>query len=133
MKNTLSVLFATLMIFSCASPPLDEAQSKAIAEKHLTESSARFYDGVLQLYDPAFLESEPADVKVQKLEKLNDVLGPVEEIKFIQSTDIKEVGVPRQLKLEYEVRHVNALTKETFIFVEGEGGYKIAAYNVEQL
>lgn len=130
--RSFTLVFACLMIAACTAPPLDEAKSKAIAERHLTEASSRFYDGVLELYDPAFLESEPAEMKVQKLEKLNDVLGPVEDFKFIQSTDIKEMGVPRQLKLEYEVRHVNARTMETFIIVEAEGGYKIAAYNVEQ-
>ncbi|MFM7902949.1 MAG: hypothetical protein ACKPAD_13315, partial [Bacteroidota bacterium] len=100
-------------------------------EAHMKEASAQNYDAVLEMYDASFLESEPADVKVKKLKKLFEVLGPVEDFDFINATDIKEVGVPRQMKLEYGVRHAKASTIETFMVVEAEGGYKIAGYYVE--
>lgn len=130
--RTLALFVTCLMIVSCTSPPLDEAKSRQLVEEHIQESSNQNYDRVLELYDPAFLASEPAAVKVEKLQKLNQVLGPVEKFEFVKSTDVKEMGVPRQLKLEYTVKHVHANTTETFVVVEAEGGYKIAGYYVEE-
>lgn len=123
------LLVATLV--SCEAPPLDEGKCIALVEAHMQEASAQNYDAVLKMYDPAFLESEPADVKVAKLKKLYQALGPVEDFDFVDAIDIKEVGVPRQMKLVYGVRHAKASTIETFIVVEDEGGYKIAGYYVE--
>lgn len=130
MKIFLTLCLA-LTIVSCEEPPLDEGKCITLVEAHMQEASALNYDVVLKMYDPAFLESEPADVKVEKLKKLYEALGPVEDFDFVDAIDIKEVGVPRQMKLVYGVRHAKSSTIETFIVVEGEGGYKIAGYYVE--
>lgn len=130
--KTLVIVLTCLMIASCTTPPLDEAKSRQLVEEHIQEASNQNYDRVLELYDPAFLASEPAAVKVEKLQKLNQVLGPVEKFEFVKSTDVKEMGVPRQLKLEYSVKHVYVNTTETFVVLEAEGGYKIAGYYVEE-
>lgn len=123
--------FLVASLVSCEAPPLDEAKCIALVEAHMQEASAQNYDAVLKMYAPSFLESEPADVKVEKLRKLYKALGPVEDFDFVDAIDIKEIGVPRQMKLVYGVRHAKASTIETFIVVEGEGGYKIAGYYVE--
>lgn len=128
----LILIAVCLTMISCAAPPLDEAKSRKLVEQHLQEASNQNYDAVLELYDPSFLASEPAAAKIEKLQKLHQVLGPVEKFEFVKSTDIKEMGVPRQLKLEYTVTHVHANTKEYFVVVEEEGGYKIAGYSVEE-
>ena len=124
-------LCLVITLASCEEPPLDEGKCITLVEAHMKETSAQNYDAVLEMYDPSFLESEPADVKIEKLKKLYEALGPVEDFDFINATDIKEVGVPRQMKVEYGVRHAKASTIETFVVVEAEGGYKIAGYYVE--
>ncbi|MFN9596539.1 MAG: hypothetical protein ACK560_07095 [Bacteroidota bacterium] len=128
-------IFLTLCLVitfaSCEQPPLDEGKCITLVEAHMKEASAQNYDAVLEMYDPSFLESEPADLKIEKLKKLYEALGPVEDFDFINATDIKEIGVPRQMKVEYGVRHAKASTIETFVVVEAEGGYKIAGYYVE--
>ena len=124
-------LCLVVILTSCEAPPLDEGKCITLVEAHMKEASAQNYDAVLEMYDPSFLESEPADLKLEKLKKLYEALGPVEDFDFINATDVKEVGVPRQMKLEYGVRHAKASTIETFVVIEVEGGYKIAGYYVE--
>lgn len=121
-----------LAFVSCESPPLDEVKAKVVAEQHIQAFTTQDYDAILEMYAPSFLESESAGIKVEKLQKLFQVLGPVEGYDFVKATDVKEMGLPRQLKLDYAVRHVNATTIETFQIVEEEGGYKIAGYSVEE-
>lgn len=130
MKAILS-LCLVIMLVSCEEPPLDEGKCITLVESYMKEAYSQNYDAVMEMYDPSFLESEPEDIKREKLKKLYDALGPVEDFDFVTATDIKEVGVPRQMKLEYGVRHAKASTIETFVVVEAEGGYKIAGYYVE--
>lgn len=130
MKYTL--LVCSLLIFAaCAEKPLDENRAKSVAEEVIAAADAGDYAKVESLYAPSFLESEPMEIKKEKLERLRTTLGKVQSVEFLKSTSVAEFGQPLKLVLEYKVTHAGAVTIEKFSIVEEEGGYKIASYGVE--
>ena len=89
------------------------------------------YEKVEQLYAPAFLESEPMEDKINKLEQLRNVLGPIQNIEFVSATSVAEFGQPQSMVILFKVTHSNQTTSEKITIIEEEGGYKVSGYSVE--
>jgi hypothetical protein len=130
MKN-LTVVLLSFFFFACSQEPLDVEKAKKVVEELIMQTDAENFEAVQNLYTPAFNESEPMDVKREKLLHLKKVLGNVESVEFLISTDVKEFGQPRKLVLEYRVKHTKITTLEKFSVVQDEGGYKISSHGVQ--
>jgi len=130
MRNLLLIIIS-INFLACAEKPMDVEIAKQVTEALIKESDAGNYEAVEKLYTPAFNESEPMDVKIEKLNRLKNILGDVQSVEFISSTHQAEFGQPKKLILVYRVKHSKITTIESFSVVEEEGGYRIAAHSVE--
>lgn len=120
-----------LMIASCSQKPMDVDVAKELVERLITETDTENFDALPEIYSPAFNQSEPIDVKREKLLQLKDALGNVTGMEFLSSTLVEEFGQPRKLVIEYRVLHTKINTIEKFSVVEDEGGYRVASHSVE--
>jgi len=130
MKQILAILL-TLTFVSCAEKPLDLASAQKVVEALIDKADKGDWEGIEDFYTAEFNASETVDVKVQKLIRLRDTLGPIKSKELISSTDVAEFGKPQQLVLKYRVAHASATTIETYTVQQDEGGYKIASQSVE--
>ena len=130
MKNAI-FLMLVLGFVSCAEKPMDVDQAKKVVEELITLTDKGDYEALEKLYTPAFNQSEPMEVKIEKLNRLKEMLGPVESVEFINSTHVAEFGQPKAVMLEYKVHHANVTTIEKFSVVEEEGGYRVSSHSVE--
>jgi hypothetical protein len=130
MRHILIILFV-LGLVSCAEKPMDVEQAKKVVELLIRETDAGNYNALENLYSPAFNQSEPIDVKQKKLERLKDILGKVEQVEFINFTHVAEFGQPKQIVLEYKIKHTKVTSIEKFTVIEEEGGYRVSSHSVE--
>ncbi len=128
-----TILSITILLFfvACAEKPLEVETAKKVVESLISKADKGDWEGIEDLYTAEFNASETPEVKTQKLMRLRDVLGRVNEIEFISSTDVAEFGRPRELVLKYRVFHERVTSLETFTVQEVEGGYKVSAHSVE--
>jgi hypothetical protein len=127
----LIAFIALFLITSCSQKPMDVEVAKSLVERLITETDAENFDALPEIYSPAFNQSEPIEVKREKLLQLKDALGNVTGMEFISSTLVEEFGQPRKLVIEYRVLHSKINTIEKFSVVEDEGGYRVASHSVE--
>jgi hypothetical protein len=122
---------ALLLMASCAQKPMDVDAARQLVERLIKETDAENFDVLEELYSPAFNQSEPIEVKREKLLQLKSATGSVTGMEFLSSTLVEEFGQPRKLMIEYRVLHTKINTIEKFAVVEEEGGYRIASHGVE--
>jgi hypothetical protein len=115
----------------CKREPMNEADARQLVEDLIIQADAGNYDNLKNFYSPAFNQSEPVEVKKEKLMHLQKVLGPVTGMEFISATHVAEFGQPRKLVLEYRVLHTKINTIEKFSVVEEEGGYRVSSHSVQ--
>jgi len=130
MKHALFILI-TVAFFSCAEKPMDVDQAKQVAEELIKQSNAGNYEALEDLYTPAFNQSEPMDIKIEKLSRLKNVMGDLQKIEFLKHTHVAEFGQPKAVILEYRIIHSLVTSIEKFAIVEEEGGYRVASHSVE--
>jgi hypothetical protein len=116
MKHLISV-FLIFVLVSCEQPPLDLDTCKEVAEKHIVAAGNGDFDAAVSLYAPSFLVAEPAEQKIDKLKKLHRVKGVYKANEFLESVDVKEFGLPRQMMLVYRVQY-EKLTVIDFLSLE---------------
>lgn len=131
MIRCLFLLLAVATLAGCASEPMDVDKAKKLVEEVITQADAGNFDALQDLYSPAFNQSEPIEVKKEKLLHLKKVLGDVTGMEFVASTLVEEFGQPRKLVIEYRVMHTRVNTYEKFSVVEEEGGYRVASHSVQ--
>jgi hypothetical protein len=131
MMRIVLCLAALFILSGCSQKPLDIDSAKKVVEQLITETDAENFDKLEDLYTAEFNNSEPLEVKKEKLLQLKSVLGNVTGIEFLSSTLVEEFGQPRKLVLEYRVLHTRINSIEKFSVVEAEGGYRIASHSVQ--
>jgi hypothetical protein len=130
MKHLLALLFI-FSLTSCAEKPLDEATAKKVVEALIDKTDKGDWEGIENFYTAEFNASETVEIKVQKLIRLRDTMGPVQSKELISATHVAEFGQPQQVVLKYKVVHARVTAIETFTVQEDEGGYKVSAYSAE--
>jgi hypothetical protein len=130
MKN-LFFLAGIVLLFSC-SQPLDENKAKAKASELLELLKAHDYDKTSALYSNEFNESENAEARKIKFEKIESATGPIVkyELATIEKTKIDERDV---FTLKYKVTCANTVVTETFIIAPDEGEYKVLNHQVTNM
>lgn len=134
MKNFfyLSVALVAFALSGCDLIKVDPEKARAVAEKYLTDQKNEHYDDINDYFTPLFNESEPQEQKIEKLEKIKDVLGGIESFELID-TKVTERGLddPSTVQLIYNVKYANGTATQTFIIMNDEGKHKITNQNIE--
>ena len=118
-----------LLLSGWTHPQLDEQTAKAKVEQFLELLKTHQYDKMKDFYSASFEESEPMDVKTQKLKNIESISGEVLTYEYI-SSERKEVDNETILYLKYKVKCSKLTLTETFGLIMEEGKYKITNHEI---
>jgi hypothetical protein len=129
MRNLIFIL--TLSLFAaCSSDKLDMNASIKTAEEAVNYIGDKEFQKLFSLYAKDFAASEPEEMRVQKLSKIIDAIGAVQEITLLDSTRINNTGEESSIMIKYKVKHANTTTTETYTIIKEEGKYLLNDVNI---
>ena len=126
----LFILCASIL-FGCGFGKVDPEKAKAVAEKYLADQKNETYDNIDDYFTPSFNDSEPLASKIEKLNQIKDVLGPIESFE-LSDTKVTERGLddPSTVQLTYMVKYAKGTARQIFIIMNEEGKHKITNQNI---
>ena|SRR3569832_375556 len=131
MKPLLSSLLIILFITSCANK-VDKSKAEELVASFLNDVKNENYASIDQYYSASFNDSEPADKKAEKFNRLKSVLGAIQSWALISEKENydSDKGI-NQLELKYRVKCEKLTAEETFLIINDEGKEKIIFQNIE--
>jgi len=126
-------LFFILLLFAgCAHQQMDVQTAKSKVEQLLELIKSHQYDKMEEFYSASFTESEPMDVKTEKLKQIEKASGEMSSYEFMGSEQ-KERDNETILYLKYKVKCSKTNLTETFGVIMEEGKYKITSHEITNM
>ncbi len=128
MKN---LLFILLLAFAACTPvKMDINKAKSVAENLIKDIDQEKYSEVSKYYTYDFNQAEPVEQRTGKLKQLKQAKGDLVEYNLIDSLNEAKVAETARITLTYKIKYSKITTKETFVIVQDEGGYRVANHSV---
>jgi hypothetical protein len=127
LSQVMKKLFLLLFLAACSAAP-DVPSAMKVAESYLDALKEPDFEKADSFYSDAFGNAED---RIGKMQKLNEVLGPVRSYALKDSTVTSPTGEPAVIVLTYEVEHERISSIEKYILRYEEGAYRIISQNVE--
>jgi hypothetical protein len=131
MKKYFSLLSVLLLLAGCATK-VDPSKAQKLAESFLEDVKNENYNSINQYYTSSFNESEPLEKKIEKFQRLKNVMGAIQSYELISSKENydSDKGL-NELELKYKVKCEKLTVDETFLIINDEGEEKIIFQNIE--
>jgi hypothetical protein len=127
------VSFLLLFTASC-SLTVDQPKAKQLIEGLLNDLKAENFSNLDNYYVSSFNESEPADKKIEKYNRLKEVIGSIASYEFVSATEKYDNDSNiKFLELLYNVKGSKLSVKESFRVMNDAGNLKITYQNIENL
>jgi len=123
-------IFLIITVSSCSFNEIDSSKAKACSDGYLDALKSGNKEDALKFYSSEFDNSESPEKKMEKLQRLEEVLGPVTSYELLDSLRVSEGDFPA-MSFTYKVMHPKVNTIEKFIIIKDAGDYKITAHQVE--
>ncbi|HKR03893.1 MAG TPA: hypothetical protein VJY62_04590 [Bacteroidia bacterium] len=134
MKRHLVLLSAILLLITSCSLTVDEPKAKQLIENLLNDLKSENFSELDKYYISSFNESEPVDKKIEKYNRLKEVIGPIESYQFVSATEkYDDYSNIKFLELLYSVKGKKLTVKETFRLMNDAGDLKITYQNIENM
>lgn len=117
-------------ITSCISDKLDMQAAIKTADEAIRLISDQQYDELTELCTSDFNNSEPEEVRREKISQIIKATGKVISYNLTDSIRENKTGEPKRIILKYKVKHDNTTTTETYTVVKEEGKYLLANFYV---
>lgn len=132
MKKILSATIISLLLASCNFGKIEIPEAKQLVESLLNDIKNNNYSELDKYYIASFNESEPAEKKKEKYDRLRNVMGDITAYECISATEkYNESEGINQLELIYKVTCSRITVKQTFLVIKDEGSLKIIFQNIE--
>jgi len=120
-----------IMLASCALN-VDKEKAQKLTQSYLEDVKNGNYNSINQYYTSSFNESEPLEKKIEKFNRLKEVMGAIQSYELISTKENKDAdkGI-NELELKYKVKCEKLTVEETFLVVNDEGKEKIMFQNIE--
>lgn len=129
-----SILVATLTLFlfaSCASK-VEVEKGKKLTSDYLNDLKTENYTDINKYYTSSFNESEPAERKIEKFNKLKEVTGAIQSYELLSTKEnYDSVKGVNELEVKYRVKCARLTVIYTFLVIKDEGDEKIIFQNIE--
>jgi hypothetical protein len=130
MKYILSA-FIVCIIASCALK-VDKIKAQQLVENYLEAVKNENYGLIENYYSNSFNESEPLEKKIEKLERLKKVTGPIQSYQLVSAEEkYDSVKGMNEMQLKYRVKCERLTVIHTFLVINDEGDEKIIFQNIE--
>jgi len=129
------VLSACILLFTTScSLKVEEPQAKQLVENLLNDLKNENFSNLDQYYAASFNESEPAEKKIEKYNRLKEVIGSIASYEFVSAIEkYDDYSNIKFLELLYSVKGKKLTVKETFRVMNDAGKLKITYQNIENL
>ena len=132
-KYYASLIVFSLLIYGC-SLKVDQPKAKQLVENLLTDLKNENFSNLDRYYISSFNESEPKDKKIEKYNRLKEVMGPIVSYEFVFANEkYNDYSNIKILELIYNVNGTKLKVRETFQVINDEGDLKIISQNVENM
>jgi hypothetical protein len=129
MKNLFLVLIV-LSVCACNTDRLNMQSAVSTAEHAVKHIGNKEFSELFKLYSKDFAASETEDIRKQKLGKIIDAVGAVQEVTLLDTIRVENSGEEPSIVIKYKVKHVNTVTTETFTVIFDEGQYLLSDVNI---
>ena len=121
-----------LLLVSCDLAKVNDQEARKVAESLMKDMISQNYADLDKYYTASFNESEPREVKEEKLKKLLSVMGPVKSFELIGTKHDNSIdnGGPK-VELRYKLVCEKVTAIHTLVIINDEGTHKIAFQNFE--
>jgi hypothetical protein len=123
---------AFLLVMASCALNVDKEKAKKLTDSYLEDVKNENYNSINQYYTSSFNESEPLEKKIEKFNRLKNVMGAVQSYELISMKENKDAdkGI-NELELKYKVKCEKLTVEETFLVINDEGKEKIIFQNIE--
>lgn len=130
MKSIIPLLL-TFFIISCSNK-VDKVKAQQLTESYLNDVKNENYSSIDKYYSDSFNDSEPIEKKIEKFNRLKNVMGAIQSWGLISSKENydSDRGI-NELELKYKVKCEKITAEETFLIINDEGTEKIIFQNIE--
>ncbi|MEO8148448.1 MAG: hypothetical protein ABI723_12460 [Bacteroidia bacterium] len=132
MKNVCLSIILISLVASCTKEKLDLTKAKTVVENLVNTTNKEDYKNISQYYTDALNEGEPENVRIEKLQKLKLMLGNVESVTMVSTSDTL-YNDQVALFLIYKIKHKKATSTQQFTVIKEKGEYKIARQDIESV
>jgi hypothetical protein len=130
MKHAFILLF-TLVFISCSHTKLDIEEARECAEGYLTAVQESNFKKASTYYSDMYNETESPELRIEKMQKLEEVMGKMISFDLIESEHEKKPGeFMETVKLTYKVEHANVGATQRFVLMKDKGKCKIVGQHV---
>lgn len=134
MKRHLVLLSAILLATTSCSLTVDQPKAQQHIENLLNDLKNENFSDLDKYYVHAFNESEPAERKIEKYNRLKEVIGAIDSWQFESATEkYDDYSNIKFLELVYNVKGKKLTVKETFRVMNDAGDVKITYQNIENM
>ena len=121
-----------ILTFASCALNVDKEKAQKLTQSYLEDVKNENYNGINQYYTSSFNESEPLEKKIEKFNRLKNVMGAIQSYELVSTKENKDAdkGI-NELELKYKVKCEKLTVEETFLVVNDEGKEKIMFQNIE--
>lgn len=127
MKKLLPIL---LLLAACTAGPSVESAHKCV-DGYMDALKRNDFEAADKFYSDSYGLSDEKEGRVEKMKKLDEVLGEVISYELKDSLVQADPGEPGKIILTYEVKHKRVITTEKYVVINDEGNYRIVGQSVE--
>ena len=106
------------------------AASMTSAESAVKHIGNKEFINLFGLYAKEFAASEPEVDRAEKLGKIIDAVGAVQELTLLDTLRIENTGEESSIVIKYKVKHANTTTTETYTVIKEDGKYLLSDVNI---
>lgn len=132
MKNLFLSIILISFFASCTREKLDPTKAKTVVENLISTTDKEDYKNISQYYTDALNEGEPENVRTEKLEKLKQMMGAIENVTMVASNDTLYNDQPA-LFFIYKIKHNKVTSTQQFTVIKEKSDYKIARQDIESI
>jgi hypothetical protein len=125
-----SISFLIILLYSCSLTEIDSEKARAVTEGYLNAVISGDLKGALNFYSSEYDEDATPEKRMEKLQRLQEVMGPVLSFQLTDSGKINAGDLPA-MSFTYSVKHPKINSTEKFIVVREGSDYKISAHDIK--
>lgn len=134
MKKYIPFISILLLTLPSCSLTVDQPKAKQLVESLLNDLKNENFADLDKYYISTFNESEPAEKKIEKYNRLKEVAGSIVSFEFVTAAEKYDNDTNiKFLELVYHVKGSRLTLKETFHVMNDAGDLKIFFQNIENM
>ena len=127
----LIIIISVVLLGSCSFGKIETSKAIDCVKSYLNAVKDSNYEQAQSYYSDIYNETEPKEKRIEKMQKLETVMGKISSYVLIDSLREESYVETSSVNLTYRVFHTNVNSIEKFSIIKDRGEYRIIKHNVE--